>query len=244
MLKLIAHFVVTSAEQAVDRWLRVPENWISHQFSNQFLTSQQSFPEQISHCALFFDTRTWNKEQIFGFCVSCFVLQQWLFCYEIEGEGDTSGLPPPYAYNKQQQSCNWLPHPLPELISFPCEDNPTSIENNPHLAKLLQETLLERSFPWCSIVWVIVANFIDIITEIKAFYGKHHHHWNHHQSLSGKHHREKAPSSESLHCGSPRLHTGREPICWASNAQFNHHCKAALQFNYIIKLFYTYLPSQ
>ena len=173
MLKLIAHFVVTSAEQAVDRWLRVPENWISHQFSNQFLTSQQSFPVLATNFTLcrFFETSTWNKEQMFGFCVSCLVLQQWLFCYEIEGEGDTSGLPPPYAYNKQQQSCNWLPNPLPELISPSCEDNPTSIENNSHWAKLWQETLLERSFLRCSIVWVIVTNLIDLITDItiKAF---------------------------------------------------------------------------
>ena len=173
MLKLIAHFVVTSAEQAVDRWLRVPENWISHQFSNQFLTSQPSFPVLATNFTFcrFFESPTWNKEQMFGFCVSCLVLQQWLFCYEIEGEGDTSGLPPPYAYNKQQQSCNWLPNPLPELISPSCENNPTSIENNSHWAKLWQETLLERSFLRCSIVWVIVTNLIDLIADItiKAF---------------------------------------------------------------------------
>ena len=36
------------------------------------------------------------------------MVKQWLLCYEIEGEGDTSALSPPFAYNKQQKSYNQL----------------------------------------------------------------------------------------------------------------------------------------
>ena len=117
----------------------------------------------------------------------------------------------------------------------------------------LMQPWLERSFPKCCIYCLSDCRQLHRHHhwdhDQSLYYGKHHREkalmiddwWFHHdhQSLYGKHHREKAPSSESLHCGSPRLHTGREPICRASNAPFNYHCKAAFQFNYIIQLYHS-----